>query len=171
SHAYCRLIRTDEIDNPDQRISQDINTFTQMAVSFFVSLLNSTITILAFAAVLWSITPWLLLIALVYAVIGWVMTIVLGQRLVGLNNLQLKKEADLRYELIRTREYADTIALSHGEKQENARLRGKLRSVVENYKAIVAVVRNVGFFTSMFKYLVPLIPVLIVVPRYSSVQV
>jgi putative ATP-binding cassette transporter len=166
SHAYCRIIRRDEIDNPDQRISQDINTFTQMAVSFFVSLLNSIITILAFAAVLWSISPWLLLVALGYAVIGWVLTIFLGQRLVGLNNLQLKKEADLRYELVRTREYADTIALSHGEKQENVRLGGKLRSVVENYKAIIAVVRNVGFFTSMFRYLVPLIPALIVAPRY-----
>jgi vitamin B12/bleomycin/antimicrobial peptide transport system ATP-binding/permease protein len=166
SYAYCRIIRRDEIDNPDQRISQDINTFTQMAVSFSVTLLNSTITILAFAGVLWSITPWLLLVAMVYAVIGWVLTIVLGKRLVGLNNLQLKKEADLRYELVRTREYADTIALSHGEKQENARIGGKLRSVVENYKAIIAVVRNVGFFTSMFKYLVPLIPALIVAPRY-----
>src|SRR5205823_382235 len=42
----------------------------------------------------------------------------------------------------------------------------KLRSVVQNYKAIIAVVRNVGFFTSMFRYLVPLIPALIVAPRY-----
>jgi putative ATP-binding cassette transporter len=166
SQAYYRLSHKDEIDNPDQRISQDINTFTQMAVSFFVSLLNSTVTILAFTAVLWSISPWLLLAALVYAVIGWVLTIVLGRRLVGLNNLQLKREADLRYELVRTREYANTIALKHGEKREQARLRGKLRSVVENYGQIIAVVRNVGFFTSMFRYLVPLIPVLIVAPRY-----
>jgi putative ATP-binding cassette transporter len=165
-HAYCRMTRNSEIDNPDQRISQDVKTFTAMTVSFVLTILNSTITILAFAGVLWSITPWLLLAAVVYAVFGSGMTVLLGRRLVGLNNLQLKKEADLRYELIRARENADTIALLHGEKREKARIGHSLMRVVENFKNIIIVIRNVGFFTSGFKYLVPLIPVVIVAPRY-----
>jgi putative ATP-binding cassette transporter len=164
--AYCRLLRRSEIDNPDQRISQDINTFTATTVSFALTILNSTITILAFAGVLWSITPWLFLAAVLYALFGSVLTMVLGRRLVGLNNLQLKKEADLRYELIRTREYADTIALLHGEKREETRIGGRLQNAVDNFLAIITVIRNLGFFTSGFKYLVAVIPVLIVAPRY-----
>jgi putative ATP-binding cassette transporter len=164
--AYCRIIRRNDIDNPDQRISQDIKTFTATTVSFALTILNSTITILAFAGVLWSITPWLLLAAVLYALFGSVLTILLGRRLVGLNNLQLKTEADLRYELVRTREYCDTIALLHGERRERARIGGRLQSVVENFRAIITVIRNLGFFTVGFKYLVPLLPVLIVAPRY-----
>lgn len=169
--VYCRIIRRGDIDNPDQRISQDIKTFTATTVTFSMTLLNSAVTILAFAGVLWSITPWLLGAALLYAAFGSGMTILLGRRLVGLNNLQLKKEADLRYELIRTREYAETISLMHGEKKEKARIGSRLQSVVENYRVIIGVIRNVGFFTSYFKYLVPLIPVLIVAPRYLRGEV
>ncbi|HLJ94104.1 MAG TPA: SbmA/BacA-like family transporter [Gemmataceae bacterium] len=164
--AYCWIHRRNEIDNPDQRISQDVMTFTNMAISFSVTVINSTITILAFAGVLWSISPWLFVVAVLYSLFGSAMTMLLGKRLVGLNNLQLKKEADLRYELIRTREYADTIALLHGEKRESLRIGQRLRDVLKNYGIIIDVLRNVGFFTSGFKYLVSVIPVLIVAPRY-----
>ena len=164
--AYCRLGQSSDIDNPDQRISQDINTFTSMTVAFALTIVNSTVTILAFAGVLWSITPWLFVAAVTYALFGSVLTMVLGRRLIGLNNLQLKKEADLRYELIRTREYADTIALLHGEQREETRIGGRLQSVVENFRAIITVIRNLGFFTSGFRYLVSFIPLLIVAPRY-----
>lgn len=164
--AYCQIIRRAEIDNPDQRISQDVKTFTQRTVSFGLTVVNAIITILAFAGVLWSITPWLLVVGVGYAVFGSTMTLLLGRRLVGLNNLQLKKEADLRYELIRTREYADTIALLHGEKREKARIGQRIQTMVENFKAIIRVARNVGFFTSPFKYLVSFIPTLIVAPSY-----
>src|SRR5262249_39122481 len=41
-----------------------------------------------------------------------------------------------------------------------------LKSVVDNFRSIITVIRNVGFFTSGFRYLVSFIPVLIVAPRY-----
>ena len=164
--AYCVLIRKSEIDNPDQRIAQDIQTYTTTIVAFGLTILNGLVTIGSFAWVLWSITPWLLLATILYAVFGSVMTVVFGRRLVELNNFQLKKEADLRYQLIRTREYAETIALLHGEKREKARIGQRLQIVVENFKSILRVQRNVGFFTGGFNYFVQLIPVLIVAPRY-----
>jgi putative ATP-binding cassette transporter len=164
--AYCVLIRRSEIDNPDQRISQDIQTYTTTIVAFGLTILNALVTIGSFAWVLWSISPWLLLATVLYVVFGSVMTIVLGRRLVELNNLQLKKEADLRYQLIRTREYADTIALLHGEKREKTCIGRRLQIVVDNFLSILGVQRNVGFFTGAFNYFVQLIPVLIVAPRY-----
>src|SRR5262249_2474421 len=99
-HAYYRIHWRNDIDNPDQRITEDVKTFTSTALSFVLMILNATITVLAFAGVLWSITPVLLLVAIGYALFGSLMTILLGGRLVGLDNLQLKKEADLRYQLI-----------------------------------------------------------------------
>jgi putative ATP-binding cassette transporter len=56
-HAYCRLTKQAEVDNPDQRISEDVKTFTATTLSFFIMVFNSAVTLLAFSGVLWSITP------------------------------------------------------------------------------------------------------------------
>jgi vitamin B12/bleomycin/antimicrobial peptide transport system ATP-binding/permease protein len=165
-HAYYWINASADIDNPDQRITEDIRTFTSTTLSLLLVLLNSALTLAAFSRVLWSITPWLMLAALVYALFGSVMTIVLGYRLVGLNFQQLKKEADLRYDLIRVREEAESIALLGGEAKESAQLRTRLSAAVENLRRIIAVSRNLGFFTTGYNYMTQLIPVLIVAPLY-----
>ncbi len=169
--AYVHLKEQRGIDNPDQRISEDIKTFTATTLSFLVMVVNATITTVAFAGILWSITPWLLLVAVGYAVFGSLGTILLGHRLVGLNNLQLKKEADFRYQLVHTRESAESIASLHGEEQEKGRLRDRLAVLVENFKEIIRVSRNLGFFTSGYDYLIPFLPVLIVAPRFLRGEV
>ena len=165
-HAYYWITARADIDNPDQRIAEDIRTFTATTLSFALILLNAMITLVAFTGVLWSITPWLVFAAVAYALFGSLMTMVLGHRLVGLNFLQLKKEADLRYDLMRVREEAESIAYRHGEAQEHARLSRRLTAAVENCKRIIAVNRNLGFFTTGYNYMTQIIPVLIVAPLY-----
>jgi vitamin B12/bleomycin/antimicrobial peptide transport system ATP-binding/permease protein len=165
-HAYYWITVRADIDNPDQRIAEDIRTFTAMTLSFVLILLNAMITLVAFSGVLWSITPWLVFAAVGYALFGSLMTMLLGHRLVGLNFLQLKKEADLRYDLMRIREDAESIAFLRGEAKENARLSGRLVAAVENLKRIMAVNRNLGFFTTGYNYMTQIIPVLIVAPLY-----
>jgi putative ATP-binding cassette transporter len=165
-HAYYRLTSRGDIDNPDQRIAEDAKVFTTNTLSLILILLNSTIAFIAFAGVLWSITPWLFLAAVVYAVFGTFLTVVLGRRLVGLDVLQLKKEADFRYELIRVRENAERIALLRGEGAEGRRLGRRLDALVDNGKAMTNVNRNLGFFTNGYNYLIQLIPALIVAPLY-----
>src|SRR5207249_1016442 len=85
-----------------------------------------------------------------------------------LNFEQLKREADLRYEMIRVREHAESIALYHGGTKEGGRLHRRLDSVADNFRQIVAVNRNVGFFTTGYNYLTAVIPVLVVAPLYFS---
>ena len=119
--------RRGDIDNPDQRISEDVHTFTASSLSFVILLFNAVVTFVAFAGVLWSITPWLFLAAVVYALVGSLGTILIGRRLVPLNNLQLKKEADFRYGLGRVREHGPAVAQRGGEAEEKTRLAGRLR--------------------------------------------
>lgn len=151
------------IDNPDERISEDIKTFTTSSLSFLVLLLNSLLTLCLFLGVLWSITPWLVLTAVLYSAAGSLGTILLGRRLVPLNNNQLRKEADFRFALVRVRE--------HGEHEEDHQesadsLRDRFNQVVDNFRAIIAVTRNVGFFTREYNYLIQIIPALVVAPLY-----
>jgi putative ATP-binding cassette transporter len=101
--AYHRIKQAGQLDNPDQRISEDVKTFTTNTLSIILILVNSTVALVGFAGVLWSITPWLLVGAVGYAAFGTCMTFLLGKRLVGLDMQQFKKEVDFRYELIRVR--------------------------------------------------------------------
>jgi putative ATP-binding cassette transporter len=171
NRAYHLLTARADIDNPDQRIAEDVKTFTASTLSFVVILLTSGITLAAFAGILWSITPWLLVTVLLYALFGSLMTVLIGRRLVALNNLQLRKEADFRYELTRIRGNAEAIAQQREEPKVAARLRRRLRDLVENFRAIVGVQRDVGFFAGAFNYLTPIIPVVIVAPLYIRGEV
>ncbi len=170
-HAYYRVNLKREIDNPDQRISEDVRTFTTTSLSFFIILISSAITVAAFSGVLWSITPWLFVVAVAYPALGTTLAILIGHRLVALNNLQLKKEADLRHELVHVRDHADSLALDHREPKEEAALGDRLRWVVENYGAIIRVLRNLKFFSGGYNYLTQLIPVVLVAPLYMQGKV
>lgn len=98
------------IDNPDQRIAEDVSQFTSTSLEFFFMLFSSVTNLFSFAIVLYNISPLLFFALIMYAMFGSYVTAWLGQTLVGLYFLQLQKEADFRFGLIRTREYAESIA-------------------------------------------------------------
>ncbi len=81
SRAYHRIKEAGQLDNPDQRISEDVKTFTTNALSIVLILVNSTVALLGFAGVLWSITPWLLVGAIGYALIRHLPDRLAGQTL------------------------------------------------------------------------------------------
>jgi putative ATP-binding cassette transporter len=171
NHAYYRMNGRSDIDNPDQRIADDVKMFTLMTLSFLLIGVNSTIALCSFAGILWSITPWLFLAAAVYAAFGSLTTVLLGRRLISLDVAQLKKEADLRYELIKVREHAEPIALLRGEQNAIRRLGGRLDRIVSNAKRIISLNRNIRFFTIGYDYLIQLVPALIVAPLYIQGKV
>src|SRR5262249_5222385 len=129
------------------------------------------VTLVAFAGVLWMISPWLFLTAVVYAFVGTFGTILLGSRLVPLDNLQLRKEADFRFALGRVREHAAAVAQLGGEEAEKARLRDRLLAVVANFEDIIDVTRALGFFTTGYNYLTQIVPAMVVAPLYVTGQV
>jgi putative ATP-binding cassette transporter len=166
NRAYLRLTDRHDIDNPDERISEDVKTFTATTLSILVMLLNGVLTLVAFSWVLWLITPWLFLTALGYAMIGCVGTVLLGRRLVALNHEQLQKEADFRYGFGRLREHAEAVAQVGGEEEQKGRLLRRLTRLVKNFRDIIVVGRTMGFFLTAFRYLPQLIPVAVVAPFY-----
>lgn len=171
NHAFYRLTEIAEIDNPDQRMTDDVKAFTQTALAFFLLMLGATITSMSFLGVLWSITPWLVLAAVVYAGAGTGLAILLGRPLVRLNNYQLQKEADLRYALIQTREKAEPIAVAGAEADVASRLHARLGAVVRNQRTIIRVTRRLVIFTGGYNYMIQLIPLLIVAPLYLRGEV
>lgn len=67
---YYELGSNSEIDNPDQRISEDIDTFTGRSIHFLLIFLGSMMQLVAFSAVLWSISHLLVGVLAIYALGG-----------------------------------------------------------------------------------------------------
>lgn len=169
--VYYRLDETGEIANPDQRIADDIKAFTVTTLSFVLMILNGTFTILAFSGVMWTISPLLFVVAVIYAVFGSYLTVYLGRPLVWLNYSQLDKEANFRADLLHVRENAESIALVRREGRLSARILLDLDRLVANFRHIIAVNRNLSFFTTGYNYLIQIIPALIVAPMFIRGQV
>lgn len=164
--TYYRLDSLGEVANPDQRISEDVRAFTTTTLSFMLLILNGTMTAISFSGVLWSISPSVFLVAVFYAISGTAMTILLGKPLIRLNYHQLDMEANFRSDLIHVRENAESIALAHREGRFKIRLRKRLDALTSNFRRLIRVNRNLGFFTNGYNYFIQIIPALIVAPRF-----
>ncbi|MGC1952156.1 MAG: SbmA/BacA-like family transporter [Gammaproteobacteria bacterium] len=169
--TYFRLGATGEIPNPDQRIAEDVRSFTDTTLSYVLMLLNGSLTAVAFSGVLWSISPLLFLVALAYASAGTLLTIYLGRPLIGLNYDQLDKEANFRSSLIHVRDHTESIALVHRERRLKTRVLQHLEQLVANFQRIIAVQRNLGFFTTGYSWMIQIIPALIVAPLFIRGEV
>lgn len=167
--AFYKLTFAAEIDNPDQRISEDINSFTQKSIYFLLIFIETGLQLVAFCGVLWSISQLLVYFIVVYAIVGTlVTTMVFGRPLVGLNFFQLRREADLRYSLVRVRENAESIAFYRGEKQESDLVMNRFTDAYDNFNKLV----NWQFFLNVFQYayitMTMIIPGVILAPRVMS---
>jgi putative ATP-binding cassette transporter len=168
---YQHLTEVGGIDNTDQRIVDDSRGFATATISFALMLLNGTFTIIAFSGVLWSISSTLFLVAVAYAAVGSALTVAFGRPLVGLNYAQSDRDAEMRAELVRVREHADAIAMSGEEGLLRAHALRALAALVANARRMIAVNRNVSFFTTGYSYGIQLIPALIVGPLFIRGEV
>jgi putative ATP-binding cassette transporter len=156
---YYELGSSDEVDNPDQRISEDINTFTGRSTHFLLIFLGSVMQLIAFGAVLWSISYLLVVFLAIYTVLGTVVALwVFGVPLIELNFWQLRREADFRFGLMRLRENAESIAFYRGEAQERAQIESKFDAVYKNYAKLIKKQRSLNLFQRGFNQLTLVVP-------------
>lgn len=168
---YYELTSEGEIDNPDQRISEDVNTFTGRSIHFLLIFLGSIMQLVAFSAVLWSISHLLVGVLAVYALTGTVVALyVFGTPLIRLNFWQLRREADFRFGLMRLRENAESIAFYRGEAQERAYLDSKFDKVFHNFSRLIKKQRTLNLFQRTFSQLTLVLPGMILADGVLSGQ-
>ena len=164
--AYFRLAG---VDNPDQRIADDVNTFTSRSLNFLLILLGSVMQLIAFSTVLWGLSKMLVGFLIVYAVVGTVLSIGLfGRPLIRLNFWQLKREADFRFRLMRLRENAESIAFYRGEKQERHQLDQRLRAALLNTSKLIRAQFMLNLFQRSFSQLSLLVPFVVLAGQVLS---
>ena len=169
NRAYYRIRASETVDNPDQRIAEDAKLFTTGVLNFFLIIVNSLVTLVAFLGVLWAVSGKLVGVLFIYATVGTVVSMLFGRRLVGLYFNQYQKEATFRYGLIRVRDNAESVAFFRGEKREHRDLIDRLNDALENSFWIIGWTRNLGFFSNGYNYLALIIPGLIVGPMFMKI--
>jgi len=156
------------LDNPDQRICEDVQSFTSFSLQLFLTIISTIIDLVSFSLILYSIYPQLFIAIVAYASFGTITTTWLGKDLVRLNYDQLTKEANFRFSLVRWRENAESIAFYGGEDLEGRVVGDLLQSVIGNSRELIATQRNLEFFTNGYRFLIQLLPVTVVAPRYFA---
>jgi vitamin B12/bleomycin/antimicrobial peptide transport system ATP-binding/permease protein len=187
NRAYYQLQLGSTTDNPDQRISEDLNQFTTYILSLSVGLVTSVVSLVSFIIILWglsgpaeipfgasgiiNIPGYLVWAALLYAGVGTWLTVKIGRPLVPLNFARQRFEADFRFSLVRFRENAESVALFGGEPVELRVFQERFHSVFENFRLIMKRQRCLTWFTLGYAQVAVIFPVVVVSPRYFARQI
>jgi putative ATP-binding cassette transporter len=177
--SYYQLEQGGYTDNPDQRLSEDLNQFTTSTLSLGLGLIRTVVSLVSFSIILWgvsgsievlgiTIAGYMFWAAFLYAVVGSWLTHLIGRRLIPLSNQQERYEADLRFSLVRVRENAESIALSDGERSENERLSSRFGMVWSNYWSMMRVQKRLTFFTAGYSQIAIIFAFVVAAPRYFA---
>lgn len=184
--AYYRLSLTakseEGTDNPDQRISDDLNNFSGNTLSLGLSLLTNVVTLGSFLGILWtlsgplviwgvSIPGYMVWVALIYAALGTWVTHLVGRPLIWLNFRQQRVEADFRFALARMRENVEGIALYRGEPEERQGFLHRFFFVVENWYQIMYRTLLLNALTVGYSQVAVVFPIVVAAPRYFAGQI
>ncbi len=170
-------VSSDGVDNPDQRITEDVRSFTTDTLSLGLGLLSNIVSLVSFAQILWvlsgpltlygvTIPGYMLFVAIVYAVVGTTLTHLVGRPLVPIEFQKQRFEADFRFGLIRVRENAEGVALYGGEQSEQRRLTGFLTAVVGNFRAFMSRQKKLNALVFGYEQVAAIFPIVVAAPRY-----
>jgi putative ATP-binding cassette transporter len=188
AQAYYRIQLDPSItDNPDQRISDDLDRFTSLTLSLTLGLLDSVVTLFSFLFILWELSGvltiplwggasfelhgYLVIVAFVYAVVGSWLTHWVGSPLAALIFDQQRYEADFRFSMVRLRENAESVAFYRGEEREYDVFGRRFARVVANWWDIIRRRKKLTWLTAGYGQVSVFVPMLAAVPQYFAKKI
>ncbi len=184
--AYWHL-NTDEnsqLDNPDQRISEDCRIFVDRLTGKGLDLFTGIIGLATYLTLLWKLSAFPIVFTLfgteiviehylvwaapVYVLISSGLTHWMGAPLMQLNVIAQHREADMRFALARLRESREAIALENGETAENDIIEKRYGRIIENWRHRINREFILGLFTRPYYMTVLRIPLFLAFPAYLA---
>ena len=186
SKHYMLRLTSQEPDNPDQRIAEDIRLMIESTLNLLVTFLHSVLTLVSFAAILWTLSgslsvefaerSWTLSgymfwACILYTLVGIALTQWIGFPLRRLHMEKQRREADYRSMLINCRQHGDAIAGQRGEKQDKQELMQRFSEIVKNWNQLIRNERNLSFYTVGYQQVTALAPVLLALPKFLAGEI
>jgi putative ATP-binding cassette transporter len=169
--------------NPDQRMHEDARHLTELSADLGIGLLQSSILLVTFVAVLWSLSNdfvfhlgdrhfavpgYMVWAAVIYSGSASLLSYWVGRNLVDRNAQRYAREADLRFSLVRVNEHIDAIALSTGETDEERRIEVDLAAVLAATGRLVTGLTNLTWITAGYGWFTLVAPILAAAPLYFA---
>ena len=181
--GYYRIELERKVDNADQRISEDLRLLGFYTMTLLLGLISAVATLVSFLFILWQLSGpmslsfigldvvipgYMVWAALIYAFLGTWLANLVGRRLIPLNFLQQRYEANFRFGLMRVRENAEGIALYRGEPRENAVLEEKFTDVFNNAWRVLVTEMQLVFYQIGYGQLAIIFPYIVTAPRFFA---
>ncbi|MBD2253932.1 ABC transporter ATP-binding protein/permease [Nostoc parmelioides] len=166
NRAYYKINFVPEIDNPDQRLSQEIEPITSSALSFSATFLEKILEMITFLLVVWSISQQIAIALLIYTFIGNFIAVYLNQELIKINQAELESKADYSYSLTHVRNHAESVAFFQGEEQEQNIIQRRFSTLINDMKHKINWERNQAIFNRGYRSAIELLTLLVLSPLY-----
>ena len=172
-----------DTDNPDQRISEDVRLFVEMTLGFTVGIIKAFCTFASFVVILYNmsgplvfsafghtftINGYLFWASLNYSIAGTYVTHLVGRKLVKLNFIQQRYEADFRFAMIRLRESAENVAFYRGETHEGMVFKERFKLLMDNFWKLVNKQKQLVWLNSGYSQIAIIFPFVAAMNRYLS---
>ena len=169
--------------NPDQRMHEDARHLTELSADLGVGLLQSSILLVTFVKVLWSLSSdfvfhvgdehvaipgYMVWAAVIYSGSASLLSYWVGRSLIDRNAERYAREADMRFSLVRVNEHIDAIALSGGEADEERRIELDISAVLAATARLVTGLTNLTWITAGYGWFTLVAPILVAAPLYFA---
>ena len=173
-------------DNPDQRISEDVRLFVDYTLQFGIGILKALVTFISFVFVLYQLSGpldfhvgsmpvhipgYMVWTALLYSGIGTWLTWKVGNKLVGLNFVQQRFEADFRFSMMRMRENCESVAFYNGEEHERGIFKKRFRLLLDNFWSIIRKQKQLIWLNSGYSQIAIIFPLVVAMPRFLAHEI
>jgi putative ATP-binding cassette transporter len=180
---YLLQLEQPHVENPEQRIQDDIGIVANLTLDLFTGLISAVVTLGSFLVMLWTLSGtlrfhfagldlaipgYMVWVAILYAAMGSVATHFVGRALIGINFDLQRYDAEFRFRMIRIRENAESVALYGGEADERERLKMSFGQIWRTWWRLMKAQKRLTFFTAGYGQLAIIFPILVAAPRYFA---
>ncbi|BDI19835.1 ABC transporter ATP-binding protein [Nostoc cf. commune SO-36] len=171
NRAYYKINFRADVDNPDQRLSQEIEPVTSSALNFSATLLEKVLEMATFLIIMWSISQQIALILVGYTIVGNLIAVYLNQKLNTINQDGLVFKGEYNYALSHVRNHAESIAFFQGEKQESNIIQRRFNNLIKNIESKISWERGTEIFSRGYQSVIQIFPFLVLAPLYIKDEI
>jgi putative ATP-binding cassette transporter/heme-transporting ATPase len=164
--AYYKIGFTSGLENPDQRLSQEIEPITTITLRFLTTLLEKSLQMITFLVILWTISQEITIYLVIYTISGNFIAVYLTQELNKINRAELNSKAEYNYALTHVRDHAESIAFFRGEEQESKIIERRFNNILKNAEERINWERFQDLFNRGYQSAISVFSMFILTPMF-----